>query len=100
MHHLVFLPFPVNLDLWMKSTVRPDYGFNHYTYVLIYVDDVMVIHHDAESVLRRIDKYFKLRPSSIGDPDIYLGSKLNKIRLENGVWAWENSPEIYVKITN
>ena len=97
MHHLVFLPFPVNLDLWMKSTVRPDYGFNHYTYVLIYVDDVMVIHHDAESVLRRIDKYFKLKPSSIGDPDIYLGSKLNKIRLENGVWSWANSPAIYVK---
>ena len=67
--------------------VRPDDGFNDYAYVLVYVGNVMVIHHDAESVLRRIDKYFKIKPSSIGDPGISLGEELNKTRLENGVWA-------------
>ena len=77
--------------------VRPDYGFNYYAYVLIYVDDVMVIHHDTDSVLRIIDKYFNLNPSSIGEPDIYLGSKLNIMRLENGQWACSKSPERYVK---
>ena len=40
----------------------------------------MVIHHDAESVLRRIDKYFKLNPSSIGNTDIYLGARLKNTR--------------------
>ena len=30
--------------------VRPDDGFNDYAYVLVYVGNVMVIHHDAESV--------------------------------------------------
>ena len=35
----------------------------------------MVLHRDTESVLSRIDKYFNLKPSSIGDPDIYLGTK-------------------------
>ena len=50
--------------------VRPDDRFNYYAYVLIYVDDVMVIHNDAESALRTIDKYFKIKPSSISDPDI------------------------------
>ena len=39
----------------------------------------MVINHDAESVLWRIDNYFKLNPTLIGDPDIYLGSKLKKM---------------------
>ena len=57
----------------------------------------MVIHHDAESVLWRIDKYFKFKPSFIGDPDIYLGAKLNKMLLENIVWVWANSPASYVK---
>ena len=65
----------------MKPTVRPEDGFNCYVCVLIYVYDVMVIHHDTESVLRRIYKYFKLNPSLIGDPDIYFTYKLNKIRL-------------------
>ena len=77
--------------------VSPKDGFYHYTYVLIYVDDVMVINHDAESVLLRIYKYFKLKPSSIGDPDIYLGAKLKKMRLENGVWGWANIPARDVK---
>jgi len=32
----------------------------------------MVIHHYAMSVLARIDKYFKLKPDSIGDPTMYV----------------------------
>ena len=54
MHHLVFLPCPVDLDIWMKPMVRPDDGFNYYTDFLMYVDYVMIILHDAESVIRRI----------------------------------------------
>ena len=97
MHHLGFLPFPADLYLWMKHMVRPEDGFHYYDYVLIYVDDVIVIHHETESILRRIYKYFKLNPSSVSEPEIYLGDKLKKMRLENGEWAWENSPEGYLK---
>ena len=57
----------------------------------------MVIHHETESVIRKIDKYFNLNTSLNGDTDIYLGVKLKKMRLENRVWAWSNSPERYVK---
>ena len=42
--------------------VRPEDGLDYYAYVPIYVDDVMVIHHDVESVIWIIDKYFKLNP--------------------------------------
>ena len=78
MHHLVLLTCSANLEFLNKSNGEARYGFEYYAYVLIYVDDVMVIHHDADSVLRIIHKYFKLNPSSIIDPDIYLGSKLKK----------------------
>ena len=77
--------------------VRPQDGLDYYSYVLVYVYYVMVIHHDDERLLIRIDKYFKLNPSSISDPDIYLGSKLNKMRLGDGVWAWKEIPAIYFK---
>ena len=33
----------------------------------------------------KVDKCFKLKPESIRDPDIYLGSKLQPMKLENGV---------------
>ena len=65
-------------DLWMKPEIDPD-GDEQYSYILCYVDDVMLVHHDAMKTLMKIDKYFKLKPSSIGDPDIYLGAKLKYI---------------------
>ena len=57
----------------------------------------MVFHHYVESVISIIDKYFKINPSYIGEPDIYFRYKLNKMRLENGVWAYTNIPKRYVK---
>ena len=56
MKHLGFIPCPNDLGLWMIPIVRPKDGLNYYVYVLIYVNDVMVIHHDAKNFLRRIDK--------------------------------------------
>ena len=76
---------------------RPSDGFKYYAYVLLYVDDCLCIHHDAETQLEQLDKYFPMKPGSIGDPDIYLGSKIRKVNLENGVEAWANSPSKYVQ---
>ena len=44
-----------------------------------------------------INKYFKMKEDSIGDPDMYLGAKLRKIVLPNGVEAWSTSPSKYVQ---
>ena len=87
MKHLGFKPCLADPDLWMKPEVRPDDGVEYYAHVLLYVDDVLVVHYDGESVLKRLDKYFKLKEGSVGDPDVYLGAKLKRMRLENGVWA-------------
>ena len=65
-------------NLWYKAEVRPDDIFEYYLYILCYVDDILVIHHDSLSVLKRIDSYFTLKPSSVGDPDIYIGAKVTK----------------------
>ncbi len=95
MYHIGFTPCLADPDLWMKATTRED-GLEYYAYVLLYVDDVMVIHHDALSILSKIDKYFKMKPGSMGDPTMYLGATLKKMTLENGVKAWANSPAKYV----
>jgi hypothetical protein len=95
MQHLGFTPCLANPDLWMKAAEKED-GTAYYAYVLIYVDDVMVIHHNAMSVLARLDKYFKMKLGLMGDPFMYLGATLKKMCLENGTKAWANSPEKYV----
>jgi Reverse transcriptase (RNA-dependent DNA polymerase) len=84
-------------DVWMKAMVRPTDGFKYYAYILLYVDDVLCIHHDAESAIRQLDKYFPMKAGSIGDPDIYLGTKLRKVQMANGVYAWSMSPSKYVQ---
>ena len=40
------------------------------------------------TMINNIDKYFKLKPDSIGDPDMYLGAKLGYHSTNNGVYLW------------
>ena len=79
-------PCLVDPDIWIKAGVRLDDRYDYYSYIIFYVDDIMVIHHAASIILTRIDKYFTLIPSSIGDPDIYLSAKLRNMTLPNGIW--------------
>ena len=80
----------------MKPEIDPE-GDKYYRYILCYLDDVLVVHNDAMTTLMEIDKYFKLKPSSIGDPDSYLGAKLKYTCAENGVCCWTLSPSKYVQ---
>ena len=82
-------------DLWMKAEVRSD-GVEYYSYILNYVDDILVIHEKPRPILDKIDKYMKLKPDSVGPPDIYLGAKLKSAQLSNDVWCWTLSPFKYV----
>ncbi len=40
----------------------------------------------------QINSYLPLKPTSVGDPDIYLGAKLKETRLPYGIYAWGLSP--------
>jgi hypothetical protein len=74
-----------------KAETRPDDNFRYYVYILLYVDDILCVHHDPMTVPNLINGYML-----VGDPDIYLGAKLKMTQLENGIWAWGLSPSKYV----
>jgi hypothetical protein len=92
MQHLGYMTCPANLDLWYKEVTRPVTGISYYFYILIYIDDVLCIHHDAMPV-----QHFTLKPSSVGNPSMYLGAKLKLMQMSNEVWAWGLSPSKYIK---
>jgi hypothetical protein len=72
-HVIGCVPCMVDQDLWMKPEVRPLTSENYWSYVLCYVDDFLVKHHAAMSVLNRIGKLFKLKDDpNNGNPDMYL----------------------------
>ena len=97
MHFLNFEPCPADPDVWMRPAIKSD-GSTCYEYVLLYTDDALVISENAESILRNeIGRYFILKEESVGPPKIYLGGRVRKVTLENGVEAWTFSSSQYVQ---
>ncbi|KAI2502052.1 Reverse transcriptase (RNA-dependent DNA polymerase) [Fragilaria crotonensis] len=102
MRHLGWQSCVADQDLWMKPETRPDDGYKYYAYCLLYVDDILVVHHDGIRSLKEIDHFFKTKPGSMRDPEFYLGAKLRQVTLPNGVHAWAMSPSKYIQaaVTN
>jgi hypothetical protein len=65
-------------DLWLKAVTRPEDNVHYYAYIPCYVDVILCIHHDPMSVMKEINGYLPFKPSSVADPDIYLGVKLKE----------------------
>jgi hypothetical protein len=61
------------------------------------VDDTLCVHHDPGSPLAKLDEYFKIKERSIQVPTFYLGVKLKKTVLPNGVVAWGMSSSKYIQ---
>ena len=85
MRSLGYKSYLADPDLWMKPEVVGNFKYN--SYILCYVDDIMIIHHDANPALDLIDKYMKLKESSVGDPELYLGAKIRKMKMPNRIMA-------------
>ena len=97
MHFLNFKSCPADPDVWMRPSIKSD-GTTCYDYVLLYTDDALVISENAENILRNeIGRYFELKEESIGPPTLYLGGRMRKVQLENGVWAWAFGSSQYVQ---
>ena len=97
MQFLNFQSCKADSDVWMRCAIKSD-GGEYWEYVLLYCDDVLVISDNGEATLRNeIGKYFELKEESIGPPSIYLGGKMSKVILNNGVEAWSFSSSQYVK---
>ena len=83
-------------DLWMRKAVKGT-GERYYEYVLLYVDDCLCISEHPKEAIEKIDKYFPMKPGSIAPPALYLGAKISKVQLPNGVTAWAQSTSQYVQ---
>ncbi len=89
-------------DVWFKEACKPD-GFEYYAYILVYVDDILVISHNPEDTMKILTKTFRLK-DGYAPPTRYLGATIKKWRLPGDETAthWGHSAEEYIKqaITN
>ncbi len=81
-----YRPCPADPHLWLKEQTDRK-GNHYYAYILCYVDDLLVVHHNPKRVMDRTDSFLPLKPGSIGPPEMYLGAKLKKKTFENGTVA-------------
>ena len=96
MDHMGYQSCLADPDLWFQIS-KLDCGTEYYEYNLLYVDDCLVIREHPDQVLARLGKYFPLKPESVGSPKLYLGGKLSKMNLPNGVVAWAISVSKYIQ---
>jgi hypothetical protein len=68
-----------------------------YEYLLVYTDDLLAIAKNPQTILDDVNVYFNLKPESVQQPTIYLGSKVSKAQMANEVKCWCNSSHQYAK---
>ena len=86
-------------DVYRKAHAK-DNGFKYYEYLLVYVDDVLIISHDPNRHLKSIQAQYELNPSSIGPPSRYLGADVKRVTRPgdpSGREYWAFSANTYIK---
>jgi hypothetical protein len=83
-------------DVWMKKNTKPN-GFKYWEYVLCYVDDVLVVSHEPQSVMDYLNSRYTMKEGSVKEPDEYLGAQVRKHEFSDGRKAWAMSSDLYVK---
>ena len=77
MTHPCFEPCKGDGDVWMRKALKKD-STPYWEHILLYVDDALCISMDSKNVLEnQIDKYFVIKPGSVGPPKLYLGNKVS-----------------------
>jgi hypothetical protein len=83
-------------DLWYKAATDPS-GNKYYSYILVYVDDLLIIDKLPKRYMSQIQESFTVKPDSIEEPKTYLGADVSKVYYPDGSHAWTMGSESYVK---
>ena len=82
-------------DLWYKP-MKTANGFEYYAYILVYVDDLLLIMKDPKEAMSQIKESFTVKPASIEQPQKYLGADISKVYYADGSYGWTIGSETYI----
>ena len=83
-------------DVWYKAASKEN-GEEYYSYLLIYVDDVISVDIDPKKNIDLINDKFKIKKGSAGPPTVYLGANIQQLPSRSNSTCWGMSCEQYVK---
>lgn len=91
-----FTPSYADPDVWYKAAVRDD-GFEYYQYILVYVDDILIIAHKPMPIMTTIQKAYRLKEEPC-PPTNYLGAKIRNWTIPNDTrQVWSMNCQQYLK---
>jgi Reverse transcriptase (RNA-dependent DNA polymerase) len=64
-------------DIWRRGATKKD-GLKYFEYVLVYVDDLLVISEEPDGILEPLSEEYKYRLKDVGTPTCFLGAKIGK----------------------
>ena len=70
-----YTPCVADPDVWMKPQVNKE-GYSYWSYMLVYVDDCLAVHHDPGPVMEELKSRYKLKNDTYGEPERYLGANV------------------------
>ena len=86
-------------DVYLKPCIKPN-GEKYYSYLVIYVDDVLCFHHHPKKIMDMIGDTFRLK-NGVEVPKMYLGTDIRnwEVQDENGVGkqCWAIGSNTYIK---
>ena len=99
-HDLEFLPTKADPDVWRRAEVGTN-GRKYYSYLIIYVDDVLCIHENPSVVMDAIGQDFRLKNGVDSNPTSYLGADIRRWKYENEDGSlsqcWAMGSQNYIK---
>jgi len=95
--HLGYTSCLADPDVWFHPAKKAN-GFEYYEYVLVYVDDLLVLSHQPEITLKLLSKFYRLK-DGYAKPDRYLGAQIKEWRFpeDTSKTFWAITSEQYVK---
>ena len=81
-------------DVWMRPSILPN-GEEYYEYILVYVDDLLIISHRGIEILELLTSKYQYRLKDVGPPSRYLGAIVGRYD-KNGRKTWYMSAKDYL----
>ena len=81
-------------DVWIRPIMKD--GRKFYEYVLVYVDDLLVVSFNPQHTMDQLSTAFKFKQGSIKTPDSFLGAQLS-FNTNQGRNCWVISSQKYIR---
>ena len=81
--------------LWQKPSIKAN-GDTYYAYILVYVDDILVIDEHPDKYMAMLQDSYTVRKDTVKEPEQYLGADIGKTFFDDGTYAWTMGSASYI----